>query len=118
MKHLLLAAGLLLSACTTTQPPFVPAVLGVELPASIGATASLPVTVTVDLACGRFDGYTTERTRNQLSIQVRGTQPEGAVCVAAVRPHTFTFTDSGALPRTGPFQVLVGGRVWGTVEVQ
>ncbi|WP_221088676.1 hypothetical protein [Deinococcus aquaedulcis] len=118
MKPLLLAAGLLLTACARPDLPTTPTVLGVQLPAQIGATEPLPVTITVDLACGRFEGFATSRTPSQLSVQVQGTRPEGAACAAVVRPYTFTVTDSGEAPRTGPFAVLVGGRVWGAVEVR
>ena len=93
----------------------------VSFPATIGATE--PLTVTVDLQiwnCGEKDQTLTLAERTPARLGLSGTFRKGwaGPCSAAVVQKTLTYTDSGTPARTGPFEIVVNGKSWGTVTVR
>ena len=93
----------------------------VEFPASVGATEPLTVTVNIDIwNCGEKGQSLTlaERTASRLSLQGTFRKGWAGPCAAAVVQQALTYTDSGTVPRTSPFEVVVNGKSWGTVTVK
>ncbi|EYB67636.1 hypothetical protein DEIPH_ctg033orf0047 [Deinococcus phoenicis] len=120
MKRMLIAAALALplGACGLIRTPNTPGVADVQFPASVGASETMNVAVTVGLGCGRFDGFSAQRTASRLTLTTRGSVPVGVACSASVRNETRTYTDPGTPTRTGPFEIVVNGKTWGTTDIR
>lgn len=125
MKGILTAAGaaLLLVSCggAPGMAEFTLEADSVAFPATVGATDSLAVDVSVTLGgCQSFKRFEAQRTANTLSLRVVGQEPAGqkVACPAVIVQETHTYTDPGTPARTGPFEVIVNGTSWGEVEVR
>ncbi|WP_103128351.1 hypothetical protein [Deinococcus aerius] len=119
-----LLLALPLSACGVLGVPrTVPlGVVKVSLPATVSATAPLQVDVRVGVgSCEDTNHRLTliSRTAQVLALKAEATETRpGAVCPAVYTETTLSYTDSGTLARTDPFEVIVNGKVWGKVRVQ
>ena len=93
----------------------------VTLPASIGASADLPLTVTVTIGgCTTFKSLDVQqRTAGVLELLAQGAAPTGNVaCPAILGYQEIVYTDSGPPARVDPFEVIVNGQSYGTVEIK
>lgn len=120
----LLAAALLLSGCNLLSlPRTVPlAVVGVTLPATVAPSAPLAVTVRYSVGCSDSEEAVTlvsrTATRLLLGATARNQQSPGTACPAIYIERTLEYTDPGTPARTSPFEVIVNGKSWGTVQVR
>ena len=94
----------------------------VTLPASIGASADLPLTVTVTIGgCTTFKSLDVQqRTAGVLELLAQGTESTGknVACPANIGYQDVAYTDPGTPARVSPFEVIVNGQSYGTVEIK
>ncbi|PNY82496.1 hypothetical protein [Deinococcus koreensis] len=122
---LALGIALALTACSSLGQPQVieydMEVRSVEIPAGTPANAPLDVVVEVTVGgCTSFKRFEAQRTASMLRLRAIGNQvfEPGTVCPAYLGWTKHTYTDPGTPTRTGPFEVVVNGKSWGTVVVR
>lgn len=120
-----LGIALALTACGSLAQPRVTEydleVRSVEIPAGTPAEAPLDVVVEVVVGgCNRFQRFVAQRSATQLSLRAIGTtlSGPGVVCAADLGWEKRTYTDPGIPTRTNPFEVVVNGKSWGTVQIK
>ena len=93
----------------------------VDFPASIGATEPLTISVQHEVwNCGEKDQILSlaERTPSRLSLHGTFRKGWSGPCSAGIAQQTLTYTDPGTAARTSPFEIVVNGKSWGTVQVK
>lgn len=89
------------------------------LPSNIGATADLPIKLTVINGCTRFVNVEVlERTTTKVRLQTIGTPQQPCPAVPNAVAFSYTYMDSGGTPRTNPFEVWVNGSKISSVTIE
>ncbi|RJF73233.1 hypothetical protein D3875_18415 [Deinococcus cavernae] len=124
MKKLVLATLLIgLTSCGGLDTPRDVAleVVAVTLPTTLAPGSDLSVTVKYVENCTLLNEklLLVERRSSALKLAAVGTpKTPGGPCPAVYREQTLTYVDSGTVGRTTPFEVIVNGKSWGTIEVR
>lgn len=129
MRNILLKLGLVsmglgsvvLTACQPIVPPEQLPYMKVktDLPASIGATEDLSITIHGVNGCNVFDKVDVAFTGpNKLSLFVRPKTLNPCPAVPNAAAFDYTFVSKASSPRSNPFEVWVNDEKVGTVQVK
>lgn len=93
----------------------------VSFPAFVGPGQELPITLTVATgSCRTFKSVVADRSAAAVRLTILGTDTRSrdTVCTQEVWLEDHLFVDTGAgAARVNPFEIVVNGRSWGTVQV-
>lgn len=127
------ALAIFLGACGQVKPETetrmdLMDVRSVEFPASVAADAPVDIVVEVGWGCtpdSPFGQFKAARTTAALNLQAFTKAYAGPAdserdppCPPVYFYGKRTYTDPGTPARTSPFEVIVNGRSWGTVEIK
>lgn len=126
IRPLLALALLGLCACspipvTPSETEFEMKIKSVALPTSIAPDAAMDVVVEVTIGgCIKYKRIeVAARTASRLELKAIGTRPaQETPCTADIGWRKVTYTDPGMPARTSPFEVVVNGKSWRTVQVK
>jgi len=132
MKKVLaaLAFAVMVTACGSQNPSNrswtetnVLGVVGVDFPATISASQSLPLTVRYSETCVQSNEKISviSRTASELRLSATATylrRDPPPACPAVYIEKTLEYTDPGTPARSTPFEVIVNGKSYGTIAIR
>ncbi|CAM4351751.1 hypothetical protein DEMA109039_15405 [Deinococcus marmoris] len=132
MKTMLpaLALAVALTACDPQEAPDngrvetdAIGVVDVNFPATASASEPMIIAIRYSKTCNQSSEQIALTARTETELRLNGTArhaklPPNLACTPIYIEKTIEYIDPGTPARTNPFEIIVNGRSWGTVEVK